>query len=87
MHKQEEPKVLRLCAEVPANLTLTDLDGRSLSMKELRGKTVVICWSAIYSDFVDVAQSHSEDGLRYLTVLSRTLTSLTSQLRIAESRL
>ena len=44
--EKEKPKVYAVGTQVPADLTLHDLDGKKLTMKELRGKTVVITWYA-----------------------------------------
>lgn len=42
----EKPKVYKVGVQVPEELTLVDLDGRKLTMKELRGKVVVLTWYA-----------------------------------------
>jgi len=46
--KVEKPTHFDLGTAVPADLVLTDLDGKTLSMKDLRGKVVVVTWYAIY---------------------------------------
>lgn len=42
----EKPKVYKVGVQVPEELTLVDMDGKKLSMKELRGKVVVLTWYA-----------------------------------------
>lgn len=44
--EKEKPKVYEIGVQVPEELTLVDLDGKTLSMKELRGKVVVLTWYA-----------------------------------------
>ena len=44
--EEEKPKVYEVGTQVPAELTFTDIDGKKLTMKELRGKTVVLTWYA-----------------------------------------
>lgn len=44
----KKPKVYKIGTQVPADLRLKDIDGNELTMKELRGKIVVIAWYAIY---------------------------------------
>ena len=42
----EKPKVYEVGTQVPEELTLVDMDGKKLSMKEARGKVVVMVWYA-----------------------------------------
>lgn len=43
----KKPTVYTVGTQVPKDLVLTDIDGKTLSMKELRGKTVVVTWYAM----------------------------------------
>lgn len=42
--KEKEPKVYELGTKVPEKVTLIDMDGKKTTMKQLRGKHVVLVW-------------------------------------------
>jgi thiol-disulfide isomerase/thioredoxin len=45
--KPEKPKLLEVGGAVPESLLLTDVDGRQISMKDLRGKVVFLAWYSV----------------------------------------
>ena len=42
--KDKEPKVYEVGTKVPEKVTLIDMDGKKTTMKQLRGKHVVLVW-------------------------------------------
>ena len=44
--EKKEPKVYEVGTQVPETLTMVDIDGKKTSMKDLRGKVVVMVWYA-----------------------------------------
>ncbi len=42
--KPKQPKVLQVGVTVPEDLSLMDVDGQKVTMKELRGKAVMFAW-------------------------------------------
>lgn len=52
----EKPKVYEVGTEVPEDLALTDLDGKTVTMKDLRGKIVVLTWYAYKCPAIKTAE-------------------------------
>lgn len=54
--EKAKPKVYEVGVQVPEELTLVDLDGKTLTMKELRGKIVVLTWYAYRCPAIKTAE-------------------------------